>query len=149
MARPIAIAVANRIALMPTTPASRTKILNGAGGGSRDGTRTAMTPWRWSDAIARSILSPVKRFLTSASPPFRPIACITRQPASEPPIAARMYHATNSLCRAVIMRSEEHTSELQSRENLVCRLLLEKKKIAGSQDHRRKKCEKQPHFLDY
>src|SRR5690606_41601762 len=27
------------------------------------------------------------------------------------------------------VRSEEHTSELQSRENLVCRLLLEKKKI--------------------
>src|SRR5207302_11106927 len=26
------------------------------------------------------------------------------------------------------IRSEEHTSELQSRENLVCRLLLEKKK---------------------
>src|SRR5436309_12429536 len=26
-------------------------------------------------------------------------------------------------------RSEEHTSELQSRENIVCRLLLEKKKI--------------------
>src|SRR5690606_40859213 len=28
----------------------------------------------------------------------------------------------------VFVRSEEHTSELQSRENLVCRLLLEKKK---------------------
>src|SRR5436309_9709791 len=28
------------------------------------------------------------------------------------------------------LRSEEHTSELQSRENLVCRLLLEKKKEA-------------------
>src|SRR5690606_40037610 len=28
----------------------------------------------------------------------------------------------------VTRRSEEHTSELQSRENLVCRLLLEKKK---------------------
>src|SRR5690606_41679128 len=28
---------------------------------------------------------------------------------------------------AVLPRSEEHTSELQSRENLVCRLLLEKK----------------------
>src|SRR5690606_40729908 len=28
----------------------------------------------------------------------------------------------------VLARSEEHTSELQSRENLVCRLLLEKKK---------------------
>src|SRR5690606_40405195 len=29
--------------------------------------------------------------------------------------------------RSCRMRSEEHTSELQSRENLVCRLLLEKK----------------------
>src|SRR5690606_40286676 len=29
-------------------------------------------------------------------------------------------------------RSEEHTSELQSRENLVCRLLLETKKKAGA-----------------
>src|SRR5690606_1858654 len=29
---------------------------------------------------------------------------------------------------ALVGRSEEHTSELQSRENLVCRLLLEKKK---------------------
>src|SRR5690606_42164679 len=31
-----------------------------------------------------------------------------------------------SLCRTAGGRSEEHTSELQSRENLVCRLLLEK-----------------------
>src|SRR5258707_10646227 len=29
------------------------------------------------------------------------------------------------------LRSEEHTSELQSRQYLVCRLLLEKKKITG------------------
>src|SRR5690606_40618371 len=34
----------------------------------------------------------------------------------------------DTLVRMVqLMRSEEHTSELQSRENLVCRLLLEKK----------------------
>src|SRR5690606_40247376 len=32
-----------------------------------------------------------------------------------------------------VLRSEEHTSELQSRENLVCRLLLEKKKTPGEQ----------------
>src|SRR5258707_10270118 len=32
-----------------------------------------------------------------------------------------------------VMRSEEHTSELQSRQYLVCRLLLEKKK--NSLDH--------------
>src|SRR5215475_15900198 len=31
-------------------------------------------------------------------------------------------------CGRTTRRSEEHTSELQSRENLVCRLLLEKKK---------------------
>src|SRR5690606_41620550 len=31
-------------------------------------------------------------------------------------------------------RSEEHTSELQSRENLVCRLLLEKKKDSRKHD---------------
>src|SRR2546430_13726029 len=30
--------------------------------------------------------------------------------------------------RGQVMRSEEHTSELQSQSNLVCRLLLEKKK---------------------
>src|SRR5688572_31382964 len=30
---------------------------------------------------------------------------------------------------ADVLRSEEHTSELQSQSNLVCRLLLEKKKL--------------------
>src|SRR5690606_39453938 len=34
-------------------------------------------------------------------------------------------------------RSEEHTSELQSRENLVCRLLLEKKKTKKGEDRKR------------
>src|SRR5215813_14465790 len=34
------------------------------------------------------------------------------------------------LLRAHVARSEEHTSELQSRPHLVCRLLLEKKKKA-------------------
>src|SRR5688572_31234897 len=30
-----------------------------------------------------------------------------------------------------LVRSEEHTSELQSQSNLVCRLLLEKKKVTA------------------
>src|SRR2546430_10805803 len=34
--------------------------------------------------------------------------------------------------RGVFLRSEEHTSELQSQSNLVCRLLLEKKKHTSS-----------------
>src|SRR2546428_8201923 len=40
--------------------------------------------------------------------------------------AGRVRKRANSEARAV--RSEEHTSELQSRSDLVCRLLLEKKK---------------------
>src|SRR5690349_22160829 len=36
---------------------------------------------------------------------------------------------------AVAARSEEHTSELQSRRDLVCRLLLEKKKTKQKQNH--------------
>src|SRR5437762_9037415 len=38
------------------------------------------------------------------------------------------------------MRSEEHTSELQSPMYLVCRLLLEKKKIDSNLDHSQIRC---------
>src|SRR5690606_41426841 len=44
-------------------------------------------------------------------------------PALELPVPVTEFVSANS-----VTRSEEHTSELQSRENLVCRLLLEKKK---------------------
>src|SRR6266699_3257081 len=44
-------------------------------------------------------------------------------------------------------RSEEHTSELQSRPHLVCRLLLEKKKNTThtAQNHKKKKKSKKGH----
>src|SRR5258706_8466773 len=48
-----------------------------------------------------------------------------------PPLSGRCcrwWPDGNSAQRAVAGRSEEHTSELQSLTNLVCRLLLEKKK---------------------
>src|SRR2546430_9876964 len=45
-------------------------------------------------------------------------------------IALRRRNAHQSLARERRQRSEEHTSELQSQSNLVCRLLLEKKKEA-------------------
>src|SRR5260370_28783705 len=38
-------------------------------------------------------------------------------------------------CHPGTIRSEEHTSELQSHLNLVCRLLLEKKKISRAAGH--------------
>src|SRR5690606_40806435 len=43
--------------------------------------------------------------------------------------AGRDLHGLRAEVERHVDRSEEHTSELQSRENLVCRLLLEKKKI--------------------
>src|SRR2546427_7504884 len=48
--------------------------------------------------------------------------------------------AARALADCVFTRSEEHTSELQSQSNLVCRLLLEKKKI-----RRNATCRKCPH----
>src|SRR2546422_4442170 len=42
------------------------------------------------------------------------------------------YHTPSSeLVAGTTVRSEEHTSELQSRLHLVCRLLLEKKKVTS------------------
>src|SRR5258707_11303578 len=40
-------------------------------------------------------------------------------------------HSNGHTCAVDTVRSEEHTSELQSRQYLVCRLLLEKKKKTG------------------
>src|SRR5207302_11320680 len=43
-----------------------------------------------------------------------------------PPLRPRMLVEHRARDLGECLRSEEHTSELQSRENLVCRLLLEK-----------------------
>src|SRR2546421_5986152 len=44
------------------------------------------------------------------------------------PATAKSSNAGDASARGINRRSEEHTSELQSRSDLVCRLLLEKKK---------------------
>src|SRR5690606_41521165 len=43
-------------------------------------------------------------------------------------ITFAVFHILGPSIASLDERSEEHTSELQSRENLVCRLMLEKKK---------------------
>src|SRR5438105_9598237 len=65
-----------------------------------------------------------------------------------PPAARACFIAATSAPRpelstyeTPVRRSEEHTSELQSRVELVCRLLLEKKK-----KHRRETSEPRPRF---
>src|SRR5690606_41939573 len=80
---------------------------------------------------ASTVCGPVKR----ASAQY---GVILGDAATRASIPARLFPTTSSLrattagrsiwtSPAWTPRSEEHTSELQSRENLVCRLLLEKK----------------------
>src|SRR5690606_40882513 len=64
------------------------------------------------------------RATTSPSPSTTSVSN-QRSTLSPPALSARSCASTSS---SRSKRSEEHTSELQSRENLVCRLLLEKKK---------------------
>src|SRR2546427_8746699 len=51
---------------------------------------------------------------------FRSLACVK--------IGGLTASRSHTSCATYWKRSEEHTSELQSQSNLVCRLLLEKKK---------------------
>src|SRR3712207_7654677 len=70
--------------------------------------------WSASAGSARA----VKTLYLRSGPPCRP--------------PARLRNASTYF--ASLARSEEHTSELQSRQYLVCRLLLEKKNHKRSQD---------------
>src|SRR5256885_3987514 len=63
---------------------------------------------------------------------FRSIADPISDPRSQARGHTRHRPAGTSSRSVRARRSEEHTSELQSPCNLVCRLLLEKKKLAGT-----------------
>src|SRR5438094_4772574 len=67
-----------------------------------------------------STLFPYTTLFRSASTSATRAPIVSRQPARGPP--------PTMPCRSASRRSEEHTSELQSPYDLVCRLLLEKKK---------------------
>src|SRR5438105_13829028 len=77
-------------------------------------------------APQRSLAAPEpERPSESASPAAEPVA---PGPMTHATPAGRMAAAAAPKRAAAHFRSEEHTSELQSRVDLVCRLLLEKKK---------------------
>src|SRR5690606_41337268 len=67
------------------------------------------------------------QLLTAAAAPAGLVLLPVPAPALPVPRARRQGSSTIPLNPQA--RSEEHTSELQSRENLVCRLLLEKKNV--------------------
>src|SRR2546430_3887539 len=61
-----------------------------------------------------------------------PYTTLFRSPpgtASVQVMRAYAFRSPSSRSPSAVARSEEHTSELQSQSNLVCRLLLEKKKF--------------------
>src|SRR2546422_7423965 len=86
----------------------------------------------------RSTLFPYTTLFRSPSPVVRdlwrqivavaPSLGVAAPPVQDPPYDPALYQGVyERLLRHRHTRSEEHTSELQSRLHLVCRLLLEKK----------------------
>src|SRR2546430_11774887 len=71
---------------------------------------------------AHYVLNGVKQFITSGkNADIAVVFAVTDKAAGKRGISA-----------FVVPRSEEHTSELQSQSNLVCRLLLDKKSLLSS-----------------
>src|SRR2546430_12184727 len=72
---------------------------------------------------------PIGRSYVSAAPMTLTLYnTLTRRVEPFAPLAPPPARVTVYTCGPTVWRSEEHTSELQSQSNLVCRLLLEKKK---------------------
>src|SRR2546430_7882459 len=72
----------------------------------------------------RSTLFPYTTLFRSPAAATEPMQiCRMAHPSARP--HTRKRKARDQMC--MLKRSEEHTSELQSQSNLVCRLLLEKK----------------------
>src|SRR5690625_6418467 len=76
--------------------------------------------------ITSAIAGVLRNRVEAAAPAAAAAAAARRGPSTDAIIAAIAVGSAASV--ASIMRSEEHTSELQSRGHLACRLLLEKKK---------------------
>src|SRR5438034_8111392 len=78
----------------------------------------------------RSTLFPYTTlFRSRETEPFAAVVeAVADQVVEAPPLAAPVFERLSSMKLGHPERSEEHTSELQSHSDLVCRLLLEKKK---------------------
>src|SRR2546428_7606608 len=77
--------------------------------------KTTSRPSPWSTQLQVHIELPSDRIAT--------IVCASVEPETQPVDGMRTSISVRS--KGSVLRSEEHTSELQSRSDLVCRLLLE------------------------
>src|SRR2546426_7827560 len=97
-----------------------------------------MTQWRGARVAVLALIL----IWSGCGDTFRPVAV----PIAPPPPHPQSFHFVlvisengpnnaGASTRIDVSRSEEHTSELQSPCNLVCRLLLEKKKKGSAHTH--------------
>src|SRR6266480_7188947 len=103
---------------MPTGAATTTKLR------PRGAYQTRAPPWRSSARTGVALRASAR----SAAPHAPAKTLLTASPYA---VTARIQAGADGA------RSEEHTSELQSRVNLVCRLLLEKKKAQKTRETNR------------
>src|SRR2546430_12679152 len=84
--------------------------------------------WLWTECSHRTTSSDFTPSMCALSYLTTPSSPVSTGPS---PLTAMMEWASTpgsiGMIESVFTRSEEHTSELQSQSNLVCRLLLEKK----------------------
>src|SRR5690606_40823326 len=112
-----------------------TSVLDQAGPPETAAPPRSAIPWLNRKLIAGSALIGGVLLLTLLGRLFwnTDLALAASSPLNLPPFwadggtSAHPLGTENSGRDMLALRSEEHTSELQSRENLVCRLLLEKK----------------------
>src|SRR5690554_7268412 len=71
------------------------------------------------------VIHPLSQQYLTKTPPLDWVASVS------PPAVMNLVEKAIAYTPPFVYRSEEHTSELQSRPHLVCRLLLEKKKPKG------------------
>src|SRR5205809_2004925 len=95
----------------------------------------------------RSTLFPYTTLFRSGSSEVRCVVCLviwrTVLRTYKTVCYRRLLFCNDLFFKYLLQRSEEHTSELQSRLHLVCRLLLEKKKkqlSTGSEMQHKKTC---------
>src|SRR2546429_6869880 len=141
------MATVGLICLSATTSISRSKAIAAARRRLASLTiarRKCITPFRRDcSAISGTASSKTSRkALGSIARTGRLSACYARTstataaPTSTSPMTPPLTYS--GLTRETEVRSEEHTSELQSRLHLVCRLLLEKKNLSRALRHRRR-----------
>src|SRR5690625_5667066 len=88
--------------------------------------RTEITP-QYSGISAAKVSVPIRRDISMISPLSMVMSGRSTSASVTRSITLKLGRVTDAL----VLRSEEHTSELQSRGHLVCRLLLEKKQMTG------------------